>query len=170
MTVVCLTAPIFRRLALAALMCWVPFGLTSCSSTPEPVAAGSSLPRGDALAFAQQTARSVGGSVFTVAPTGSMKPTLDENSVVSVEAVTFTALRRGDIVVYRNKAGVPVIHRLNTATAGGWVVLGDNNADPDIEPVTPANLLGRVCAIFYTTAGPDLPARSAALAQSPGHR
>jgi hypothetical protein len=33
------------------------------------------------------------------------------------------------------------------------LVLGDNNPSVDREAVTPANLIGRVCAIFYTTPG-----------------
>jgi hypothetical protein len=45
-----------------------------------------------------------------------------------------------------------------------WVVLGDNNSTVDREVVTPANLLGRVCAIFYTSPGPQ-GATPAALAQ-----
>jgi signal peptidase I len=105
--------------------------------------------------MAQRTAEAAGGRVFTIAPTGSMKPTLDENSVVAVETVVFGQLRKGDIVIYRNSAGVPIVHRLYEQTSGSWIVLGDNNASVDREAVTPANLLGRVCAIFYTASGPQ---------------
>lgn len=111
----------------------------------------------------------MGGSVFTVAPTGSMKPTLDENSIVAVEAVPFNELRRGDIIVYRSAAGYPIVHRLLSSSARGWTVLGDNNAEADAEPVTAANLLGRVCAIFYTAPGRS-PASRTALAQPPAVR
>jgi signal peptidase I len=103
--------------------------------------------------MAQRTAEATGGQVFTIAPTGSMKPTLDENSVVAVEAVVFGQLRQGDIVIYRSAAGVPIVHRLYERVDGCWFVLGDNNASVDREAVTPANLLGRVCAIFYTSSG-----------------
>jgi signal peptidase len=103
--------------------------------------------------MAQQTAEAAGGRVFTIAPTGSMKPTLDENSVVTVETVPFNQLRQGDIVIYRNVSGTPVVHRLHEQANGCWLVLGDNNPAVDRETVTPANLLGRVCAIFYTGPG-----------------
>jgi len=103
--------------------------------------------------MAQRTADAAGGRVFTIAPTGSMKPTLDENSVVTVETVVFGQLRQGDIVIYRNSVGVPIVHRLYQQANGNWFVLGDNNASVDREAVTPANLLGRVCAIFYTSSG-----------------
>jgi signal peptidase I len=113
----------------------------------------SNLSRENALLMAQRTAEAAGGRVFTIAPTGSMKPTLDENSVVAVETVFFGQLRQGDIVIYRNSSGVPIVHRLHEQTNGAWLVLGDNNPAVDREAVTPANLLGRVCAIFYTGPG-----------------
>jgi signal peptidase I len=113
----------------------------------------SNLSRDSAIMMAQRTAEATGGRVFTIAPTGSMKPTLDENSVVAVETVVFGQLRQGDIVIYRNSAGVPIVHRLHEQANGSWIVLGDNNPSVDREAVTPTNLLGRVCAIFYTSAG-----------------
>jgi signal peptidase I len=124
----------------------------------------SNLSRDNAIIMAQRTAEAAGGRVFTIAPTGSMKPTLDENSVVAVETVVFGQLRKGDIIIYRNSAGVPIVHRLYEQGNGSWFVLGDNNTAVDREAVTPANLLGRVCAIFYTSSGPQGNA-PAALAQ-----
>ena len=105
--------------------------------------------------MAQQTAMAAGGRVFTIAPTGSMKPTLDENSVVTVEVVNFDQLRTGDIVIYRNASGIPIVHRLYEKVSNEWFVLGDNNSRVDREAVTAGNLLGRVCAIFYTSSGPQ---------------
>lgn len=103
--------------------------------------------------MAQRTADAACGKVFTIAPTGSMKPTLDENSIVTIETVAFGQLRKGDIVIYRNHSGEPIVHRLYQQSGGSWLVLGDNNPAVDREAVTPANLVGRVCAIFYTSAG-----------------
>jgi len=119
----------------------------------EPIAPQSNLPRAKALAIAQQTADALGGRVFTIAPTGSMKPTLDENSVVTVEVVKYEDLRTGDIVIYRDNAGLPIVHRLHHKDGNRWIVLGDNNSTVDRETVTPVNLIGRVCAIFYTSPG-----------------
>ncbi|MFT3783359.1 MAG: signal peptidase I [Nibricoccus sp.] len=114
----------------------------------------SSLSRDKGITMAQQTAELMGGKVFTIAPTGSMKPTLDENSIVAVEVVDFAALREGDIIIYRDKNNLPIVHRLRQHAGGRWIVLGDNNSSVDNEFVTPANFMGRVCAIFYTTPGP----------------
>jgi len=117
------------------------------------IAPRSNVSREHALSLAQAAATVVGGEVFTVSATGSMKPTLDEGSVVTIERVQFTQLRKGDIVIYRNSAGTPVVHRLYESTNGGWLVLGDNNPSVDRDAVNATNLVGRVCAIFYTSAG-----------------
>ena len=134
---------------LPLLFAGAVFFLGGCAT--EPVAPQSSLSRDKAIAFAQQTAETMGGRVFTIAPTGSMKPTLDENSVVAIETVKFEDLRAGDIVIYRDAAGLPIVHRLHQKADDRWIVLGDNNSAVDRETVSAANLVGRVCAIFYTS-------------------
>lgn len=136
---------------------------TGCATTggTATVAPRSSVSRDHALSLAQLTANAVGGQVYTVAPTGSMKPTLDESSVVTVEKIGFAELRRGDIVIYRSVTGAPVIHRLYQQSGDRWLVLGDNNPAIDREAVCSANLLGRVCAIFYTAAGTQLEGQAA---------
>lgn len=125
--------------------------LSGCAS--EPLTARSSLTREKGISIAQQTADTLGARVFTIAPTGSMKPTLDENSIVAVESVKFEELRAGDIVIYRDKTGLPIVHRLLEKKGAQWIVLGDNNPGIDRETVTQTNLVGRVCAIFYTSPG-----------------
>jgi len=115
------------------------------------VAPQSSLSRTKAIAMAKSAADALGGRVFTVSQTGSMKPTLDENSVVALEPARYHELQAGDIVVYRNQDGRAVVHRLLQRSRFGWWVVGDNNAKADREAVTAENLIGRVCAIFYTS-------------------
>ncbi len=142
--------------------------LSGCQQLAQPPdAPRSSLPRANAITLAQLTASSIGGEVFSVSPTGSMRPTLDEHSVVALERVDFAHLRPGDIVIYRNRAGWPIIHRLLARQGNAWVVVGDANPTPDQESVTPSNLVGRVCAIFYSSEG--LPTSPTAIASaSPG--
>lgn len=138
---------------VACVAALVSLVFTGCSSAPSTVAAPrSSVPRERALTLAKMMARTVGGEVFTIAPTGSMKPTLDESSVVTIEKVDFALLRRGDIIIYRNVRGLPIIHRLYEQHGSRWLVLGDNNGSIDPEAVTADNFVGRVCAIFYTAA------------------
>ncbi|MGC4071350.1 MAG: hypothetical protein QM760_02285 [Nibricoccus sp.] len=76
------------RLAFASALLALAGLNTGCATTgTATVAPRSSVSREHALALAQLTANAVGGQVFTVAPTGSMKPTLDDSSVVTVEKV-----------------------------------------------------------------------------------
>jgi hypothetical protein len=167
MTDVCSSTRLLRRTVgflAAAALALLSTGCTSLSSTAGNAAPRSNVSRENALTLAQLTAKTVGGQVFTVAPTGSMKPTLDESSVVTVEPVAFAALRQGDIVIYRSASGAPIVHRLYEQHGDRWLVLGDNNGSIDREAVTQNNLVGRVCAIFYTSSG-GVPSGPAALAQ-----
>lgn len=161
-----LLKPVFSRaLALVVILGGASL-FTGCTTvrTEAEAAPRSSVSRQNALSLAHITARTVNGQVFAVAPTGSMKPTLDENSVVTVERVAFTKLRRGDIIIYLNAHGQPIIHRLYEQHGNSWFVLGDNNGSIDAEAVTPANFQGRVCAIFYT-ASSGAPSNDDALAE-----
>jgi len=128
--------------------------LLGCTSTPVVAfsAPRSTVTRAKALGLAKQVAASIGGKVYAVAPSGSMVPTLDEGSIVTVEKVNLEKLKRGDIVIYRNASGTVVIHRLYERHDNRWFVLGDNNVSVDHDTVSSDNLLGRVCAIFYTSA------------------
>ena len=132
-------------LAIACVGC-------STSSNIAVTAPRSTVTRANALTLARQVATSIGGRVYAIAPSGSMLPTLDEGSIVTIEKVSLEKLHKGDIIVYRNASGAAVIHRLYERHDDRWFVLGDNNASVDRETVSAGNFLGRVCAIFYTAA------------------
>jgi len=163
MKVICLNSlSLSRILATAVLLALASIHSGCATMTALPtVAPRSNVSRDNAIALARITAATVGGQVYTVAPTGSMKPTLDESSVVTVEKAPFETLRQGDIVIYRSATGTPVIHRLYEQQGNRWLVLGDNNGSIDREAVTTGNLLGRVCAIFYTSSGAQLEGNAA---------
>ena len=146
----------YRRIATSPAIALLALALTGCASGPTAAitAPRSSVTRDNALTLAKQVAASIGGRVYAIAPSGSMLPTLDEGSIVTVEKVTLDQLKRGDIIVYRNAAGLAVIHRLYERHNDAWFVLGDNNASIDRETVSAGNFLGRVCAIFYTATNP----------------
>jgi signal peptidase I len=146
-----------RRVTIAAALILTGILSGGCA-TSHSVAPQSSLSRTKAIAMAKDTADALGGRVFTVSQTGSMKPTLDENSVVALEPAQYHELQAGDIVVYRNRNGRAVVHRLLQPSKSGWWVLGDNNAKADREAVTEDNLIGRVCAIFSSSASRPEPA------------
>jgi len=159
-------APLSQRFVTTALLVGAVALGAGCTSvrTEAEAAPRSSISRQSAFSLAHITARTVNGQVFAVAPTGSMKPTLDENSVVTVERVAFSHLRRGDIIIYLNSHGQPIIHRLYEQHGDRWFVLGDNNGSVDAEAVTAANFQGRVCAIFYTSSS-GTPSNDDALAE-----
>jgi len=125
-------------------------------ATTAATAPHSTISHDTALTLAKHVATSIGGKVYMIAPSGSMLPTLDEGSIVTIEKVSVEKLKKGDIVVYRNAAGLPIIHRLYERHNDLWFVLGDNNTSVDRETVSSENLLGRVCAIFYTAAAQSI--------------
>lgn len=103
-------------------------------------------------------ARSLGleWEVFRVSDTNSMLPTYDTNALLVGETCPYSALREGDIVLYRanpdkwgTNGGMVVCHRLNNLEKGGWRALGDANGTQDPELVTPGNFYKRVAAVVY---------------------
>jgi len=141
-----------RRIVSPLTMVLLSIGMLGCttSSLAPGTAPHSTVSRDNAVALAKLVAASIGGRVYAIAPSGSMLPTLDEGSIVTVEKVPLAKLHQGDIIIYRNAAGMAVIHRLYERHDDRWYVLGDNNASVDRELVSAGNFIGRVCAIFYT--------------------
>jgi signal peptidase I len=83
--------------------------------------------------------------------TSSMSPALPAGTLVVVQPVDASALAVGDVVTYQLRSDDPtlVTHRIVsiTATSGGamaYVLKGDNNPDPDVDPVLPEQVQGRV--------------------------
>lgn len=78
----------------------------------------------------------------------SMRPVYGENTVLVLQKVPFDSLTAGMNVAYRNRRGVPVLHRLVEREGDGWRAAGLNNPEEDADRVTPQNLLGIVYASF----------------------
>jgi signal peptidase len=82
--------------------------------------------------------------------TGSMSPTLPPGTLVVVEPVDPAALAVGDVVTYQLHSDDPMLvtHRIisisETAGSTTYELQGDNNPDPDIDPVLPEQVQGRV--------------------------
>jgi len=140
--------PVFSR--IAALIFVLTFSGCATGTNVGQTAPHSTVSRDNALVLAKHVANSIGGRVFAIAPSGSMLPTLDEGSIVTIEKVALDKLHVGDIIIYRNASGMAVIHRLYEQHGDRWFVLGDNNTSVDHESVSAGNFIGRVCAIFYT--------------------
>ena len=85
-----------------------------------------------------------------VLETGSMKPTLDENSYVLVRDLPFSDLKVGDIVVYRARGRLDgytlIAHRIVRMSSGGSVITcrGDNNSEDDSQLIVESDYVGRI--------------------------
>ena len=107
----------------------------------------------DPFAAAAAHAGRVGGRVYTVSFTGSMKPLLQGGEKV-VAVGEFPAVRKGDVLIYEgalNPYGptTTIVHRAVQKDAGGWIMSGDNNAHTETwGRVTALNYRGTVIAIY----------------------
>ena len=74
----------------------------------------------------------------------SMRPCLRPGSLTAVEEVAPADIRVGNVIVFRDDGGEPVMHRV-ISTRGGIVTQGDNLARPD-GAVEAQRILGKVVA------------------------
>lgn len=77
----------------------------------------------------------------------SMLPHFPPGSVLVVHPTSYFMLRPGMPVVYSVR-GRDVAHLLVERLPGGWRAQGVNNLEPDLELVTPENLVGVVRRVF----------------------
>jgi signal peptidase I len=104
-----------------------------------------------ALADAQKLATARPGASVMRIEGKSMLPFFGEGSVVVIKKIDPAKLRAGMVVVYTNRFGETVAHRLVATVAGGWVAQGYNNSMPDSTVVSGSNLLGVVYATFHSS-------------------
>ena len=111
----------------------------------------SSMSARSALAAAYAIAAQVrGAQVYTVMPTGSMRPMFDQKAFVVVEPASYDDLRVGDIITYIHpRLNTPVIHRIMEKDGDEFWTKGDHNARPDDVYVNRKNYRMRVFAVIY---------------------
>ena len=117
------------------------------------IAPNSDVPASLARLLAVQVGSMVAGTeIFTVAPSGSMRPAFDDNTVLLTEPAPFEKLQVGDIIVFRHSSsGMRVVHRILERRDGGFWTRGDRTKRMDDELVTRANYMSRVYGILYTS-------------------
>jgi len=120
----------------------------------------------DALADAQALARTHDGAKVMKISGTSMLPYFGDGALLVVQPIEAAKLRPGMLVVYRNRFGETIAHRLIARQDSGWQIKGYNNDQPDSTLVTAANLLGVVYATFYTSS-PTVPAGQLAATTTP---
>lgn len=116
-----------------------------------------------ALADAHRLAARHDGAAVLRVEGESMLPFFGDGSVLVMKPVSPERLRPGMVVVYRNRFGETVSHRVESRDDTGWVVRGYNNHGSDSTRVTADNLLGVVYATFYSSGQVDDPAALASV-------
>ena len=125
----------------------------------QPALGAGSLP--DPLADAKVLAASRPGLCVMRVVGDSMRPFFDDGAVVVVKSIPVEFLAPGMVIVYRNRFGETVTHRVVVKVDGGWRVKGESNTKPDSTLVTARNLIGLVYAVFCARPPPDSPSLSA---------
>lgn len=97
-----------------------------------------------------------GRSAGNVRPTGSMRPTFDERSIVVVEQAPWEALSLGDVVLFSSDLSGPqtIAHRIVSRGRRYWRTRGDACRVNDLEELRPENYHGyRVIAAIDKQTG-----------------
>ena len=106
----------------------------------------------------------------SLAPTGSMRPTLlDHDLILYAKGIDFASIQVGDIVLFHspeNRYGdnTLVCHRVVYRTRTNLVTKGDNNPAMDPYRVEESMLYGKLVGVVR---GPDLPAAIMTVAANP---
>ena len=105
-----------------------------------------------------------GQSIRFRAPGRSMYPTIKEEETITVQPMAPSAIKMGDIILYRLE-GIVIAHRVVRIERGEdgdsrFILRGDASSDPD-EPVEPAQVLGKVVSVERGGHSIDLCSRNA---------
>lgn len=85
----------------------------------------------------------------TIIYSGSMRSAIDVGDIVLVSEMPVDEIQKGDIIKFKNEnMSIPVVHRIYDIYEGEsnkvFVTKGDDNNDPDREPVLPGHVMGKV--------------------------
>jgi signal peptidase len=93
-----------------------------------------------------------GQSVRFQAPGRSMTPTIREDETITIEPVSASTVRKGDIILYNNETGV-IAHRVvrirkkdASLQPHSFILRGDASITDD-KPVAPGQVLGKVVSV-----------------------
>lgn len=94
------------------------------------------------------TATGLLGFYPTVVASGSMRPTVDVGDMAIVITADPFAIQAGDIIQYWHQEGEMTLHRVHeirqTEGMRLFITKGDANPTPDIDPVLPAQIRGKL--------------------------
>lgn len=107
----------------------------------------------DPAGAAHARSQAIGGFVYAVAPTGSMRPLLDQGDYVVAKRVPLGEVRVGDVLIYNATwlpaSAPPVIHRVVQNDSYGLIMSGDSvSTTESFARVTEQNYVGKLVAIY----------------------
>lgn len=102
----------------------------------------------DAWRLAEAYAREHPGSDVLVGRGDSMLPLYRDGTVLVVQPIATSELRRSMTAVFIGDHGLPVAHLLTEKTARGWQAIGLGNHDRDLTIVSYDNLIGVVVKAY----------------------
>ena len=83
----------------------------------------------------------------SVVLSGSMRPVMDAGDVVIIAKVPADIIKEGDVIQFRKEEQITVMHRVieiqETEEAKLFITKGDDNDEPDKDPVIPENVVGK---------------------------
>ena len=86
-----------------------------------------------------------------IVSSGSMRPAMDVGDVAIVSSVSINKIEKGDIIQFR-KGNYTVMHRVIEVKEEGserlFITKGDANKDPDVDPVHPNQVIGKVVFVI----------------------
>ncbi len=84
----------------------------------------------------------------SVVLSGSMRPVIDAGDVIIIAKIPTDTIEVGDISQFRKPEKITIMHRVieiqGTEEAKLFITKGDDNDEPDADPVIPKNVVGKV--------------------------
>mgnify|MGYP002522318887 FL=1 len=90
------------------------------------------------------------GYIYSVVPTDSMEPVINEGDFILSKEVPFEKLTIGDDIIYYSKSNkIYIVHRIvDVNLDGSFIMKGVNNSTFDTEFVTKENYVGKVVKVL----------------------
>lgn len=90
------------------------------------------------------------GAIIRIKPQGySMYPLfIPGRDEALIQTVSIESLRRNDVVLYRRKQGILVLHRICRITSEGFFMTGDNQYEIE-GPLQPEQIKGKLIAFIH---------------------
>jgi hypothetical protein len=147
-------------LFLLASLAWSGCASMDSAISLQTVASMSPAPEVTDLATAARQARvymsTHPGTQLALGSGDSMLPFYKDNTMILIQKLPMSELKRGMTVVYVSREGWPVAHALVEKTSDGWVTAGLDNPDCDSETTGRANYVGVVVKAYQIDINPML--------------